>query len=169
MSKSAILISFFALAATAKAQTNSPVTVNQKAPVLQRSEIFIQASPEKVWKLLTEISNWSTWQPAINKAALNGPLQSGTTFRWKTGGMNINSRLHTVNEFSRFGWTGRSMGTYAVHNWTLLPENGGTVVTVEESLQGLLASLFKRSLSKTMQQGNEDWLKLLKSEAENKL
>ena len=97
---------------------------------------------------------------------LNGVLKPETTFDWKTGGAKIHSTLHTVEPFKNLGWTGKAMGAFAIHNWILNEINGQTQVTVEESMEGFLVRLFKKSFQKSLENGMQKWLELLKRECE---
>jgi hypothetical protein len=115
---------------------------------------------------MTDIDKWRDWQTDISKAKLNGTLQPETTFDWRTGGASIHSILHTVEENRRIGWTGDSLGTRAIHNWTLDEVNGSTQVFVEESMEGLLMRLFKGAFNKNLEKGMMNWLVLLKTECE---
>ena len=92
-------------------------SINNKAPVKCSKTILINASPEKVWSVLTNIDQWATWQTDITKPKLNGELKLNTTFDWKTGGVKIHSTLLTVEPFNHFGWTGKTFGMVAIHNW----------------------------------------------------
>ncbi len=141
-------------------------SINIKAPVKCNKTITIQASTQKVWAVITNINNWASWQTDINKATLHGELKSATTFNWKTGGVNIHSNLHTVEPYKSFGWTGKTFGMFAVHNWTLTETNGHTKVSVEESMEGFLAMVFKKSFNKSLEKGMQNWLDLLKKECE---
>ena len=141
-------------------------SINQNAPVKCAKQILIDARPELVWNVLTDIVKWPGWNKDISYAMLNGPLQPGTTFDWKTGGTKIHSTLHTVEPRSYFGWTGKTFGIFAIHNWTLIKESGQTRVTVEESLEGFLASVFKGSFNKVLEKGMQSWLEMLKRECE---
>lgn len=140
--------------------------VNELAPVKCSKSILIQASPDRVWAVLTNINDWDGWQTEISQPKLNGPLQPNSTFTWKTGGAKIHSTLHTVERNKAFGWTGKTFGMFAIHNWSLLEEHGATRVTVNESMEGFLAGLFKKSFSKNLERGMIKWLELLKSESE---
>ncbi|WP_080058392.1 SRPBCC family protein [Spirosoma aerolatum] len=142
------------------------VLTNPKAPVTCSKRIIINASPDKVWNLLANINNWASWQTDITKPSLNGPVQPGTTFDWKTGGAGIHSTLHTVEPNKSLGWTGKTFGMYAVHNWTLTEVPGGTQVAVDESMEGFLAGLFKSSFNKNLAKDMQHWLELLKAESE---
>ncbi|WP_194972588.1 SRPBCC family protein [Aquiflexum lacus] len=84
----------------------------------------------------------------------------------KTGGAKIHSMLHTVEPCKNFGWTGKTFGMFAIHNWTLTELNGQTIVSVDESMKGLLAKLLKRSFNKNLEKGMQNWLDLLKQECE---
>jgi hypothetical protein len=140
--------------------------INEKAPVVCRKTIMIEAKPEKVWKILTDIDKWPAWNNNISLARIHGPLQPNISFTWKSGGMKINSILHTVAPYYSIGWTGKVLGIHAVHNWNMKVVDGVTEVTTSESMEGLLAKLFKRKLQPTLDSGMEHWLELLKKESE---
>ena len=141
--------------------------VNPRAPAQTRQVIQIVAPPEKVWQLLSQVNEWSTWQTDIKAPHLNGPLQAGTSFDWGSGGLRIHSTLHTVEPLTRIGWSGTAFGSFAVHNWTLtLLPNGHTEVRVDEGMEGWLVQalwpLFQRGLDSSIAL----WLARLKQAAE---
>jgi uncharacterized protein YndB with AHSA1/START domain len=141
-------------------------SINYHAPVKCSSEVVIKSSPAKIWSVLTNIDQWAKWQTDISRSKINGELKPDTTFDWKTGGINIHSRLHTVDAFQNFGWTGKTLGMFAIHNWTITESNGKSQVSVEESMEGFLAGIFKKSLNKNLEKGMNKWLDLLKKECE---
>jgi uncharacterized protein YndB with AHSA1/START domain len=141
-------------------------STNNNAPVKCRKTITINASSEKVWEVMTNINNWATWQTDITKPKLNGDLKPETTFDWRTGGAEIHSILHTVEPFKNFGWTGKTFGMFAIHNWTLTETTGQTNVAVDESMEGFFATLLKKSFNKNLEKGMQNWLDLLKQECE---
>ena len=67
--------------------------INPRAPLVARKEIFIQASPEAVWKIQTDIGAWKEWQPDISKSQIDGELVPGSVFRWTSGGIAVTSTL----------------------------------------------------------------------------
>ena len=140
--------------------------INHNAPVKCSKTVTVNAGKEKVWAVLTDISNWTTWQTDISKSVLHGDLKPGRTFNWKSGGANILSTIHTAEPFSYFGWTGKSLGMFAVHNWTMREEDGRTTVSVEESMEGFIARLLRKSLNNSLENGMQNWLSLLKQECE---
>ncbi|MFC4232062.1 SRPBCC family protein [Parasediminibacterium paludis] len=142
-------------------------SINKNAPVTCSKTIIINADINKVWNVLTNINDWHLWQTDISKSIIIGELQANTNFVWKTGGANIKSTLHTVVPNKQFGWTGKTFGMFAIHNWTISEQNNGTTtVLVEESMEGLLATLFKRAFNKSLENGMEKWLHLLKQTCE---
>ncbi|RDV11911.1 polyketide cyclase/dehydrase [Pontibacter diazotrophicus] len=140
--------------------------INNSAPAKCSKEIIINASSEKVWAVLTDIDKWTTWNTEVSNVKLNGKLQPESTFDWKAGGAKIHSTLHTIEPVKRFGWTGKALGTFAIHNWILSETNGQTKVLVEESIEGFLVRLFKKAFNRTLGSGMKKWLDLLKQECE---
>jgi uncharacterized protein YndB with AHSA1/START domain len=140
--------------------------INQNAPVQQANQIEIQASPEKVWAVLTHINEWVAWNPKITQAKLNEKAQIGATFRWKVNGANINSVLHTVRPFEAFGWSGTTFGGSAIHNWYLTPHQSGTLVRVEESMEGWLVGIFRNKMNNDLARDMAFWLEMLKKRSE---
>lgn len=142
------------------------IPVNEKAPVVSRNQIEIEATVDAVWKTLTDINDWPKWQKDVTETLVNGDIKQGTKFDWKAGGLSFKSVIHTSNPKSMFGWTGSTFGANAVHNW-FFEENGNvTVVKVEESLQGILPKLFTSYFRKNLDSGVVKNLKELKSAAE---
>lgn len=140
--------------------------INQNAPVLQQNQIFIQASAEKVWAVLTNINNWTKWNPKITKAEIKEKPGVGSPFKWTVNGAKINSILHTVDLNRAFGWSGVTFGGSAIHNWYLEQQENGVLVKVEESMQGWLVGLFKNKMNKDLQKDMQFWLEQLKKESE---
>lgn len=141
-------------------------TINQNAPIKCKKSITINTDCKKVWSIMTDIDNWASWQTDISQPKLNGTIAPNSTFVWKTGGVKINSTLHTVNPYKQFGWTGKAVGMFAIHNWTISDVNGQTLVLVEESMEGFLSGLLKSSFNKNLERDMQHWLELLKRESE---
>jgi hypothetical protein len=140
--------------------------INHQAPLVARKEIFIQAQPQAVWKIHTDINSWSRWQPGIASSRLDGPLTAGAVFRWKPGGMTINSTIEVLEPDQRIGWTGTAIGTQARHIWTLKPHKDGTLLTTEESMDGWLTGILKVVMPRFLDESLDTWLKSLKKQAE---
>ncbi len=142
------------------------ININSNAPVTCHKSIVINATTLEVWDVLTNINNWASWQTAIKTPRINGPLEAGTTFTWKTGGIKINSTLHTVEPYTNFGWTGKSIGVKAIHNWKITELNRQTEISVSESMEGFLAKLLKKTFATSLDKNMSDWLMHLKKTCE---
>lgn len=142
------------------------IPINSNAPVRSKGEIKIEAPLEEVWQILTSINNWPSWQSEVTESNLNGEPKEGAEFKWKAGGLSFSSEIHTNHSLKEFGWTGKTFGASAIHNWFFTEENGETVIKVEESLQGVFPQLFKKYFQKSLDNGIAVNLKDLKRAAE---
>ncbi len=142
------------------------MSTDPHAPLIAREEVLINAPLDKVWALETDIDRWPDWQPEVSVARLEGPLAVGTVFAWKAKGLRIVSTIREYEPETRISWTGRALGMNAIHIWAFEPYDGGTRVTVEESLSGWFPRMMKifnpAFLEKSMRQS----LQVLKSRAE---
>ncbi|AXV37819.1 MAG: polyketide cyclase [Methanobacterium sp. BRmetb2] len=142
------------------------IKINEDAPVIARSKIEINAEPERVWNLLSDINNWSKWNPDIETTSLKGNLEKGTGFRWKTSSGTITSTLQLVDPPEILAWTGKIMSIKAIHIYQLESENSETLVKTEESWEGLLARILRGTLQKQLQKSIDAGLQYLKTAAE---
>src|SRR6185295_12937691 len=111
------------------------------APVAASGEVEVAAPPERVWALLSAIERYPDWNPAISEVRLEGPVRAGTSFSWKAGPGTIRSTLREVTQPSVLAWTGRTMGISAIHVYRVRPSDRGSIVRIEESWGGIVASL----------------------------
>jgi len=139
--------------------------IKADAPVKASVEITIQAPPDKVWGLLTDVQGWPRWYAAITDTAVAGPVQTGTEFSWKMGGNSIHSKFGLVTPTAVLAWSGKALGAKAVHVWKLQPlAENRTLVHVDESMDGVLLQAFYSS--QKLKEGDQAWLDALKVAAE---
>ena len=149
-----------------KAQNQSQMTINQEAPVVQTKEIIINATPKVVWSVLTNVQNWNNWNERIKNPKLQGNLEVGSSFTWKTNGTKIKSKIHSFVPNKTLGWQGKTFGASAIHNWYLESTGNGTNVRVEESMEGWIINLIKKKMNKKLEDDMLYWLEQLKQESE---
>ena len=142
------------------------IPINKSAPVVESKEIEIKAKPEKVWEVMSNIDKWADWNINIKNPQTLSELAVGSKFRWKNNGSNITSTIHTLNENSMIGWTGKNFAAKAIHNWYLTPTENGTKVRTEESMEGFLMSLMKKKMSEILIEDMTTWLDQLKAKCE---
>jgi len=138
-----------------------------------RTEIEINTSPERVWKILTDFEKYDQWNPFIHK--IIGQPKEGAKIEIHIetpGGKNrkYGPTLTKVDEGRELRWLGKSS----------LPGflNGEHIFVIEqlepqrvrfvqrEVFDGLLTSLFGKSLDTDVRQGLEEMNRALKERAE---
>ena len=142
--------------------------IDRQAPATAAGEVLIAASQETVWQILSDIGNWPTWNADVASVAVQGPIEPGTEFRWRSGWASLVSRLQVVDPPREIGWTGKSMGIHAVHVFHLETRDGRTAVRSEESFRGLIPSILRGYSRKVLQRGIDGILAALKAEAERR-
>jgi hypothetical protein len=145
-----------------------PAGINERAPVVGASEIEIGATPEAVWEVLTSFERWPSWNADVKSMSVEGPVASGTVFRWKAGRGTITSTIRRVEPPRLIAWSGKTLGIKAIHFWHLEPRNGSTFVRTEESYEGLVTRLFRGPIQKTLDKALADGLQYLKTEVERR-
>jgi uncharacterized protein YndB with AHSA1/START domain len=154
---------------TSGAQNDEPPTgINEQAPVVGAGEIEIDAPPEAVWEVLTAFEGWPSWNRDVKSLTMQGGVAPGSVFRWKAGPGTITSTIQRVERPRLIAWTGRTLGVKAIHFWHFEPRNSRTFVRTEESYEGLVARLFRRSLQKTLDRALADGLRYLKTEVDGR-
>ncbi len=142
------------------------MTIDPNAPVRAEHRITIHASVDTVWSLLIRVVAWPSWNPAVTLVRVDEPLKPGVTFRWKSGGASIVSTVQKMEAPRFIGWTGKALGTRAVHLWRLDSTPAGVIVTTEESFDGWLVRLLKGTMQKALDAALLDTLAKLKAAAE---
>ena len=142
--------------------------IDREAPVHARAELLIDAPLGQAWSILTNISEWSRWNPGVKRVVVGGPIEVGTEFGWRAGRIPIAARLITVEPERRIAWTGRTLGLDAVHVWGFQARDDGIMVHTEESLDGMLARWFQGRLREMLQRNLAESLRLLRSECKRR-
>ena len=142
--------------------------IDRTAPATAEGEIQVAAPIDTVWAVLADLSAWPTWNHDVKSMAVEGPLEPGSVFRWKSGSASLVSTLATVDPPREIGWTGVSMGIHAVHVFHLESAGGGTRVRSAESFRGFIPSVLKGYSRKILQRGIGAILGSLRTEAERR-
>jgi Polyketide cyclase / dehydrase and lipid transport len=86
------------------------LSINESAPAIARATARIEAAPEIVFRILSDVANWPSWQHSVSSVEIEGPVSSGATFRWKTGCSRIVSTVELFDPPHAIGWRGRTSG-----------------------------------------------------------
>ncbi|MBN0048550.1 SRPBCC family protein [Streptomyces actuosus] len=144
------------------------VTIDETAPVVVRLSTAIAAPLATVWDLHTDIAAWPAWNPEVDRAVPDGPLTPGSSFRWRTHGLDIVSTVHELVAGERIVWGGPAAGITGLHVWTFERGDGGVTVRTEESWSGAPVEAAADDLRKALHDSLEKWLAHLKSSAEQR-
>ncbi|MFI7498794.1 SRPBCC family protein [Streptomyces sp. NPDC049687] len=140
--------------------------IDRSAPVIVELKTTIDATPEALWHLHTDINEWPSWNPGIDKALLGGDFTEGSVFDWETAGLSISSTVMEVQPQSRTVWGGPAHGIEGVHVWTFEPTPAGTVVTTLESWAGAPVEADPAGMRAALEGSLLAWLEALKEAAE---
>ncbi len=140
----------------------------KNSSVFVRNEIEIPVAPNIVWAWLVRASLWSNWYPNSSNVQLkNGSLDlaNGTSFRWKTFGVTIDSVVEEFVPFQRLAWNAKAFGIEAYHAWLITKTETGCHVLTEETQNGFIARLGKLLMPKRMHTQHQIWLENLKKKS----
>ena len=135
------------------------------------STVEINASPERVWAILTDLPGHASWDPFIT--AISGSLVPGqklnvTIHPPGNRPTSFKPTVKSVVEDRELAWLGRLVmpGLFdGAHRFTLEPTQSGTKFQASESFSGSLVGFFRGLLQHT-QQGFEQMTAALKRRAE---
>jgi hypothetical protein len=118
------------------------------------TDIDIDATPEQVWEVLTDVTAYRAWNPFIVRA--EGVVEAGrrlTLTMQPVGGraMTLRPRLVEVDVPRRLRWRG-TVGVPglmdAEHTFTLEPRGSGTRLVHQEDFRGVLVPFLAASLDR---------------------
>jgi hypothetical protein len=97
-------------------------------------------------------------------------LQEGTTFRWTTFCLPLESRINEFVPYSRIGWYGYAPGTAPsfYHTWYLTGAGDACRVVTDEVGNGRDAAHLHETDESLMHRGHDLWLATLKWVSEGK-
>lgn len=145
------------------------IPCDSEAVVFAEDSIIINSDPDRIMSILTDISHWTNWRKAISKVKLmTTDIKEGTDFKWSAGGVRYHSSVHTLSN-THFGWTGKTIGAYAVHNWSVEKLSATeSKVIVQESLNGWLMSMLRKQMKEELPKLLRKDLQELKEECEQR-
>jgi hypothetical protein len=137
-----------------------------------RTEIEIQASPEKVWQILTDLDRYPEWNPFIHHAI--GKAEVGETvdidFQPDSKGLKLHCKVIRVIPNQELCWAYHVLlpGLFrGEHSFMVEPlDSGGVRFIDKEIYDGLLVPLQARDIDTHSRNGFEAMDKALKSQAE---
>jgi hypothetical protein len=138
-----------------------------------KTEITINASPEKVWAILTDFANYPTWNPFIK--SLKGTVAIGNKIETNLQPpgekpMTFKPLILAFEENKELRWIGHLIvpGLFdGEHKFELIDNgNGTTLFKQSEKFNGILVPLFKKMLDVNTVDGFNQMNQKLKELAE---
>lgn len=142
--------------------------INLYAPVITRKEIMINAPISKIWDVRTDINSWTDWQPEVDSAHAEGPIVVGSSFHWKTKGLDITSIVVALEPEKYIEWGGPANGITAVHVWHFEQKTDGVHIKTEESWEGKPIKAAVDDMQRALDASLTEWLERLRIRSESR-
>ena len=140
-----------------------------------KTEILINATPQKVWSILTNYENYPNWNPFIKSIIGEVKVGNKITARIEppeAKGMTFKPKILTYETNKELSWIGHLLfaGLFdGEHKFELIDNgNGTTTFKQSEKFKGILVPLFKKMLDINTINGFNNMNKKLKELAEYK-
>jgi hypothetical protein len=137
------------------------------------TEIDVDATPEVVWQMLTDLDRYPDWNPFITSAIGTPEIGETLVNRMEPPdgkAMSFKPRVTVVEDGKTFEWLGQ-LGFSGVfdgrHRFDIEASPTGTKVTQSESFDGILVRFMRKSLDTQTKSGFEALNVALKARAES--
>ena len=109
------------------------------------------ASPEAIWEIWQDVTNWNTWDHGIEYSTIDGPFKAGTTRTLKPkGGPLVHTKLTAVEPKKLFIDEAKLTLARIIVSHFLTESNGNTHVTHQIEMTGPLAFFFAFVIGRNM-------------------
>jgi hypothetical protein len=115
--------------------------------------IEIDASPQEVWAILTDLSRYPEWNPLFRSAA--GEVTVGKRIALRSvhpangRTMTVKPKVVAAEPGTELRWTSSLPGIMTgEHSFVLSPANGGTRLVQSETFRGMLVPLAGKTLDR---------------------
>lgn len=135
--------------------------VDATAAVHARGIVLAPASPEAVWRVLTDVARWSEIRPDVTGVQFEGPVAPGARFTWATQAVQLTSTFGKVARPETITWSTWAPGLVMTVRYDLTAEaEGETKVQLHEALA---APGYPQIDAAVLQAGIVTWLDGLKA------
>jgi hypothetical protein len=139
------------------------------------TSILVNATAEKVWRILTDFESYSQWNPFITsiKGEVNvGNILQVTITPPNGNAMKFKPTILVVKEYKELKWIGKLLfkGLFdGEHQFEIIDNKNGTVTFIQsEKFTGVLTPFFKKMINVNTKNGFELMNEKLKERAEIK-
>ena len=132
-----------------------------------KNTVETTASPEEIWDIWQDVSNWNTWDHGIEYSTINGPFRKGTTGTLKPkGGPLVHTKLTAVEPMKMFIDESKLPLARIIVSHFMNVSNGKTQVTHQIEMNGPLAFVFAFLIGRTMKKNLPQEMKAMIKKAE---
>jgi len=136
-----------------------------------KTEIILNASPESVWKVLTDFQKYPQWNPFIVKIEGELKLDSflSTSLKSKDKLMSFRPKVTRLEEGRAFEWLGQAfLGTFKGRHYFVLEPlaEGKTKLIHGEQFSGLLSGMVLHMIGEETLHNFQRMNKALQAEVE---
>ncbi|CAB3679200.1 SRPBCC domain-containing protein [Trinickia soli] len=113
-----------------------------RSPIHFTNELEVAASPETIWKLLTDPAAWPSFYPGVQQVQLldgHTRFGAGTRFETNLAGQDVYASVQEFEPMTRIAWGGYpkiAEHSRAYHAWIITPTAAGCHLWTEETMQG---------------------------------
>jgi hypothetical protein len=139
-----------------------------------KTQITINATPDKVWAVLTDFQKYPTWNPFIKSITGEPKVGSKITVSIvppEGKNMTFKPTVLAFKHNKEFRWIGKLLfkGVFdGEHKFELIDKGDGTTIfNHSENFKGILVGLFKKQLENNTKKGFELMNENLKNFVEN--
>jgi len=144
------------------------INMRRIALLIIKHTVETTASPEAIWEILQDVTNWNTWDHGIEFSTLDGPFQHGTTGTLKPkGGPLLHTKLTAVETKKLFIDEVKLTLACIIVSHFLTESNGKTHVTHQIEMMGPLAFFFAFVIGRNMKKNLPQEMAALIKKAEN--
>jgi len=133
------------------------------------TSIKIFATPNTIWKVLSNFKEYKNWNPFITSA--KGEFAVGNNVEITAGGMNFKPVILTYDENREIRWLGKFLfkGLFDGEHSFQIIDNGDGSSTFEQNeiFNGILVGMFAKKLDTETKDGFEKMNQELKQLSEN--
>ena len=129
-----------------------------------RQEVVINASLDKVWALLGDVTKWPAWNQHVTKGRMREgeTFYPGSTFQFVYDGKPLVGTITLIERPKSLAWRAGN----ARQTMRLEPAGNQTKVVGEHEVTGFLTSLRKGKAEAEASEVCDNWLKSLKQGVE---
>jgi hypothetical protein len=138
-----------------------------------RSQIEIEAPPERVWQVLTDFAAYPEWNPFIRRVSGRPEVEEQLVVRMRpsgTRGLTFRPTVTKAEPNRQLRWLGHLLvpGIFdGEHTFEIEELERDRILFIQrEVFKGLLVPLFARSLDRDTQRGFEEMNRALRERAE---